>query len=58
MGLKKGLSEMSDVILIKEYSDVVMKSFGISMNQGRFMREVFKASGYDRFPNSSDAHYG
>ena len=48
---------MSDVILIKEYSDVVKKSFGTSMNQGRFMREVFKASGYDRFPSSSDEDY-
>ena len=38
---------MSDVILIKDYSDAVKKSFGTSMNQGGFMREVFKASGYD-----------
>ena len=45
------------MILIKEYSDVVKKSFGTSMNQGRFMREVFKASGYDRFPSSSDEDY-
>ena len=45
------------MILIKEYSDVVKRSFGISMNQGRFMREVFKASGYDRFPSSSDEDY-
>ena len=45
------------MILIKEYSDVVKRSFGTSMNQGRFMREVFKASGYDRFPSSSDEDY-
>lgn len=45
------------MILIKEYSDVVKRSFGTSMNQGRFMREVFKTSGYDRFPSSSDEDY-
>ena len=48
---------MSDVIVIKAYSDTVKKSFGSSMSQGRFMREVFKASGYDRFPSSSDEDY-
>lgn len=45
------------MILIKDYSDAVKKSFGTSMNQGGFMREVFKASGYDRFPSSSDEDY-
>lgn len=45
------------MILIKDYSDAVKKSFGTSVNQGRFMREVFKASGYDRFPSASDEDY-
>ena len=45
------------MIVIKAYSDTVKKSFGSSMSQGRFMREVFKASGYDRFPSSSDEDY-
>ena len=45
------------MIVIKAYSDTVKKSFGSSMCQGRFMREVFKASGYDRFPSSSDEDY-
>lgn len=39
------------MIVIKTYSDTVKKSFGSSVSQGRFMREVFKASGYDRFPS-------
>lgn len=45
------------MILIKDYSDAVKKSFGAFVNQGRFMREVFKASGYDRFPRASDEDY-
>ncbi len=45
------------MILIKDYSDAVKKSFGTSVNQGRFMRDVFKASGYDRFPSASDEDY-
>lgn len=45
------------MIVIKAYSDTVKKSFGSSMSQGRFMREVFKVSGYDRFPSSSDEDY-
>ena len=45
------------MILIKDYSDAVKKSFETSMNQGRFMREVLKASGYDRFPSASDEDY-
>lgn len=44
-------------ILIKDFSKVVKRSFSVSVNQGRFMREVFKASGYDRFPTPSDEIY-
>ena len=56
LGLKKGLDDMSE-ILISDYSKVVKKSFSASVSQGRFMREVFKAAGYDRFPTSSDEEY-
>ena len=44
-------------ILIKDFSKVVKRSFSVSVNQGRFMREVFKAAGYDRFPTTSDENY-
>lgn len=47
------MSEM----LINDYAKVVKNSFSISINQGRFMREVFKNAGYDRFPTSSDEDY-
>lgn len=42
---------------IKEYSNKVKKGFGAFASQGRFMREVFKAAGFDRFPLSSDEEY-
>lgn len=45
------------MILIKDYSDKVKKSFATTKSQGRFMREVFRAAGYDRFPNRSDEEY-
>lgn len=44
-------------MVIKDYTNAVKKGFETSMNQGRFMREVFKAAGYDRFPSSSDEDY-
>lgn len=44
-------------ILIKDYSMTVKKCFTVSVSQGRFMREVFKAAGYDRFPTKSDEDY-
>lgn len=56
LGLKKGLDDMSE-ILISDYSKAVKKSFSVSVSQGRFMREVFKAAGYDRFPSPSDEPY-
>lgn len=42
---------------IKEYSSKVKNGFGTTINQGRFMREVFKAAGFDRFPLHSDEEY-
>ncbi len=56
LGLKKGLDNMSE-ILINDYSKAVKQSFSGSISQGRFMREAFKAAGYDRFPTTSDEDY-
>lgn len=42
---------------INDYANRVKKGFGTTVSQGKFMREVFKASGYDRFPSSSDEEY-
>ncbi len=44
-------------ITIKEYSDAVKKSFGITISQGQFMREMFTAAGSNKFSSRSDEDY-
>lgn len=45
------------VITIKEYSDAVKRSFGITISQGQFMREMFTAAGSNKFSTRSDEDY-
>lgn len=48
---------MSTLMKIKDYASSVKKSFSSSKNQGRFMREIFKAAGSNRFTSAADDEY-
>ena len=53
----KGTDEMNSEMLLKDYANAVKISFTPTVSQGRFMRDVFKAAGYNRFSPSSDEDY-